>query len=86
MRTMAGIVVRVVILTVLVTMLSFAVGLFLGIVGVVAVNLVGGGHHDMSVAYRFVAFPLAIVGMACALVGMTGMEIRERRRVRQEWE
>ena len=82
----AGMAVRVAIVTVLFALLSFAVGLFLGIVGVVGINLVTGGHHDITVAYRIVAFPVGLAGMVCAFVGMIGLEIRQRRKEQSDWE
>ncbi|HEU5453744.1 MAG TPA: hypothetical protein VFU76_17225 [Terriglobales bacterium] len=71
---------RVLIITVLATLLSFALGLFLGIVGVALANSAGLAHASMAAAYRNVAFPAAVIGMIAALIGMIIMEVREYRR------
>lgn len=71
--------VRVALVTFLVTLLSFAVGLLLGIVGMVIQGRLRGNHPNMTLAYRHVAVPMAaIVGMV-ALIGMTALEIRNYR-------
>lgn len=71
---------RVLIVTALATLLSFAVGLLLGIIGVALANSAGWAHASMAAAYRRVAFPAAVIGMVTALVGMIILEVREYRR------
>jgi hypothetical protein len=78
-RTFLGIAVRIVIVTFVFTLLTFAVGLFVGIVSLVLVNLFGG-HVSMAGAYRHFAFPAGIFGMVVAFAGMLVTEIRELRR------
>lgn len=74
--------VRVVLVTVLSALLSFAIGLLLGILGTVVVARVHGIAPDMRMAYRYVALPLAVVVAAVALVSMTIMEVRHYRRAK----
>ena len=71
---------RVLIITGLATLLSFALGLLLGIIGVALANSAGLAHASMAAAYRRVAFPAAVIGMITALIGMIFMEVREYRR------
>jgi TRAP-type C4-dicarboxylate transport system permease small subunit len=74
-----GIVFRVVFVTFLLTLLSFALSLLLGIVGTV---LVGKTRHvapDLRIAYRVIAVPVAMVVCAIVLVLSLTMEIRHYR-------
>jgi hypothetical protein len=59
---------RVVLLTVLWSGLGMGVGLFCGIVGVVAGAAIGHRTPEMDVAYRNVAIPVAICIGGCALL------------------
>lgn len=74
--------VRVVVITAIITLLCFALSLLLGIIGIVVAALVRGVHPNMTLAYRRVAFPVAVaaaaIGLVCALV----MEIRQYRHER----
>lgn len=74
--------VRVVVITILVTLLSFAVSLFLGIVGVVLTNLVRGGGISMASAYRNVALPFAAAVLIISFSAILTREILEYRRQR----
>jgi hypothetical protein len=58
--------VRVLLVTFVVTLLSFAVSLLLGILGTVVVAKLRGAALDMTFAYRYVALPVA--GMVSAIV------------------
>ena len=71
--------VRVLLVSFLFTLLSFAVCLLLAILG-----LMIGGRPDMTIAYRQFAFPAAVVGGAIALVGAIVLEVRQHRRKRSE--
>jgi hypothetical protein len=82
---MAMVVVRVVVITVLITLLCFAVSLFLGIAGIVLVGMIKGGHSDLSLAYRHIAFPIAMGAMIIAFVVTLVTEIKHYRRMRAEW-
>ena len=74
-----GIPVRVLLVTLVVTLLCFAVTLFFGIVGTFIVGAIRGIHPDMRVAYRQIAFPLGMVEAAVVFVIATVMEIRHYR-------
>ncbi len=76
--------VRVVVLTVLFTLMGFVVALFLAIVGIVLVNMVRGGGINMIHAYRSVALPAAIGVGAAALILSAISEIRSYRRRKAE--
>lgn len=72
-------VVRVILISVLLTLLCFAIALFAGIVGIVLANLTRGGGLSLSLAYRHIAFPVAIIALVISLTGMGMTEIREFR-------
>ena len=74
--------VRVVLVTFLMTLLSFAVSLLVGILGVVIHAGVRGIHPNMTLAYRHVALPTAIVVAALALITMTLWEVRNYRQAK----
>ncbi len=71
--------VRVLLLTFIGTLLSFAVSLLLGIIGTVIVSALKDVHPNMTVAYRQVAVPAAIVAGAIIFVIALAMEIRHYR-------
>jgi len=73
---------RVLLVSLLLTLLSFAVCLFLGILGLVISAGLRGVHPNMTIAYREIAFPAAVVAGAAALVAAIIMEVRQRRRQR----
>lgn len=74
--------VRVVVVTVLVTLLAFAVALLLGIVGMALANAVHGGGISMAHAYRNIALPVASGVLILAFVAMLTLEIKQYRRQR----
>jgi len=65
--------------TFLVTLLSFAVGLLLGIVGVLVYAYVEKIKPDMRLAYLDVAAPFAVVVGLVVLVLTVAMEIKHYR-------
>ena len=67
---------RVLLLTFLLALLSFAVCLLLGIVGLTISSAFRGIHPDLTLAYRDVAFPAALIGGLIALVVVIVMEFR----------
>jgi hypothetical protein len=71
--------VRVLLLTFIGTLLSFAVSLLVGIIGTVAVSALRGIHPNMTVAYRQVALPAALVAGSIIFVLALVMEIRHYR-------
>lgn len=70
---------RVLLVTVLVGLLAFAVSLFLGIVGLLVGARARGSHADFTVAYRQIAAPAAAVVAGIVLVSALVMEVRHYR-------
>jgi hypothetical protein len=71
--------IRVFVVTVLVTLLSFAVSLLLGILGIVIAARVRGIPADMSFAYRYIAAPIAALVGLIVMVLSVALEIRHYR-------
>jgi hypothetical protein len=71
--------VRVLLLTFIGTLISFAVSLLLAIIGTVAVAAVRHVHPNMTVAYRQIALPAAAVAASIIFVLALIMEIRHYR-------
>lgn len=71
--------VRVVLVTFVVTLLSFAVSLLLGILGVILAAKIKGAPANMALAYRDVALPIAAMVGTIVLVSAAVMEIRHYR-------
>jgi len=74
--------VRVLLVTFIITLLSFAVSLLLGIGGVVLAARLREMHPNMTLAYKFVALPVAGTVAAIVVVSSTLMEIRRYRQVK----
>lgn len=74
--------VRILLVTLIVTLLSFAVSLLLGIFGVILAAKIKGGHPDMALAYRDVALPIAAMVGTVVLISSSVMEIRHYREAR----
>ena len=74
-----GIPVRVLLVTFIGTLLSFAISLLLAIIGTVVVSRVRGVHPDMTIAYRQIALPMALVAGGIIFVLALAMEIRHHR-------
>ena len=73
--------VRALLITFILTLLTFAVSLLLGIIGFVLYTHTSGNRVSLAMAYRMVAFPTAIVvGVVVLIVTLT----METRRYRQE--
>ena len=77
-----GIPFRVAFVTFLLTLLSFAVSLLVGIIGIVLVAKIRQVAPDMRTAYRHVALPVAIVVGATVFVLSLTMEIRHYRQAK----
>ena len=78
-----GIPLRVAVVTFLVTVLSFAVSLLLGIIGIVLVGRIrGGAAPKVTLAYRNIAVPAAVVAGVIVLVLSLAMEIRHYRQTK----
>lgn len=74
--------VRVLLVTFIGTLIAFAISLFLGIVGTVVVGLVRGARPEMTIAYRHIALPAAVVAGSIICVLALTMEIRHYRQTK----
>jgi uncharacterized BrkB/YihY/UPF0761 family membrane protein len=74
--------VRVLLVTFIGSLISFAVSLFLGIVGTVAVSFVRHADPNMTMAYRRIALPVAVVAGCIIFVLVLRMEIRHYRQMK----
>ena len=77
-----GIPLRVLLATFIGTLICFAVGLLVGILGTVLVSALRGIHPDMRIAYRLVAIPMACVAGAIIFLLSLVMEIRHYRQLK----
>jgi hypothetical protein len=75
-------VVRVVVITVLATLLCFCVALFFGIAGIMVIDTIGGGGINLASAYRHVALPIAATALVVAFCAALITETRRYRRAR----
>ena len=73
---------RVLLVTFIGTLICFAVGLLLAIVGMVIVSAVRGVHPDMRIAYRLIALPMALVAGGIIFVLAVVMEFRHYRQTK----
>jgi uncharacterized BrkB/YihY/UPF0761 family membrane protein len=71
--------VRVLLVTFIGTLISFAVSLLLGIVGTVIISALRHVQPNMTVAYRLIALPAAVVAGCIIFVLALAMEIRHYR-------
>jgi uncharacterized BrkB/YihY/UPF0761 family membrane protein len=78
-----GIPVRVLLITFIGTLLSFAVSLLLAIIGTVAAAALRGLHPDMRIAYRHIALPIALLAGCVIFLFALVTEIRHHRRKRR---
>lgn len=74
--------VRVLAVSFLITLLSFAVSLLLGILAMVMRSRWQGLHPNMTVAYRHIALPGALFAAGIALIVTTILEIRTYRQTK----
>src|SRR5258708_435145 len=74
--------VRVMLVTFIVTLMSFAVSLLLGIGGTVLAAKLRGANPDMTFAYSHVALPAAAMVAAIVFVSAIFMEGRHYRRAK----
>ncbi|MGB6678980.1 MAG: hypothetical protein WBE44_19960 [Terriglobales bacterium] len=73
---------RVLLLTFLLTLLSFAASLLVGILGIVIVAALRGIHPNMPIAYRHIALPVAAVVAAVTSISASVIEIRRYRQTK----
>jgi len=74
--------VRVLVVTFPLSLLSFAVSLLLGILGIVISSRLRGIHPNMTLAYRHIAIPVAGFTAAIAVITTTILEIRSYRQTK----
>jgi uncharacterized membrane protein len=74
--------VRVLLVTFVVTLLCFAVGLLLGICGVLLMAAIHGAHPDLRMAYRHIALPAAVAACATVLIASSFIEAQRYRRIK----
>ena len=74
--------VRVLALTFVGALLSFAVTLLIAILGTAAVSLLRGVHPDMRIAYRYIALPMALVTALVLCLLASASEIRHFRQAK----
>ncbi len=77
---MFGIALRVVLVTIIFTLLGFAIGLFCGILTTVLYGAIRHIHPDMTWAYKFVAAPFGAIALVVTFFMMLINEIRRVRR------
>jgi hypothetical protein len=73
---------RVLLVTFLLTLLSFAVSLLLGILGIVIAARLQDLHPNMTIAYRHIALPAAAALGTVALISACVMEVRRYRQTK----
>ena len=71
---------RVLLVAFLLTLLSFALSLLLGILGLVVAARMRGVHPNMTIAYRDFALPVAATAGIITLISASVMELRHYRR------
>jgi hypothetical protein len=71
--------VRVLLVTFIGTLISFAVSLLIGILGMVIISALRHTHANMTVAYRVIALPAAVVAGSIIFVLALAMEVRHYR-------
>jgi hypothetical protein len=71
--------VRILLATFIGTLISFAVSLFIGILGIIIVSALRHTQPNMTVAYRLIALPTAVVAGGIIFVLALTMEIRHYR-------
>ena len=74
--------VRVLLATCLLTLLSFAVSLLLGILGLLIAARLRGVPPNLTAAYRYIALPAAFTAGAIVLVSACVMEVRHYRQTK----
>ena len=77
-----GIPVRVLLLTFLGTLISFALSLLFAIVGLLIVWKLQGAHPNMAIAYRKIALPTACFGGGVTFLLSLYMEVRHYRQAK----
>lgn len=74
--------IRVLLMTFIGTLISFAASLLLGILGIVILSQVRHVHPNLTLPYRLIALPTAVVAGGIIFVSALAMEIRHYRQAR----
>jgi hypothetical protein len=74
--------VRIVLMTFLLTMLSFAVSLLFGILSLIITARLRGLPPNLTAAYRYIALPAAVTVGAIVLISATLLEVRHYRQTK----
>lgn len=77
-----GVPVRILLLTLVGTLLCFCVTLLISLIGTVAVSAIRGLHPDMRMAYRHFAVPMAAIEAIVIFICATVLEVRHYHRAR----
>ena len=80
-----GVLVRALLITFVVTLLTFALTLLLAIIGFSLVGVIHGHRPDMANAYRFIAIPMAVLAAVIVLVTAFINELKLYRRRLSAW-
>jgi uncharacterized BrkB/YihY/UPF0761 family membrane protein len=70
---------RVLLVTFIGTLISFAISLMLGIIGTVVISVLHHVNPNMTVAYRLIALPASVVAGSIIFVLALTMEVRHYR-------
>jgi hypothetical protein len=73
---------RVLVVTFILTLMSFALCLFVAIMGTVLAGRLHGYTPDLRVAYRHIALPIAVAAGTVVFVVTTVMEVRHFRQTK----
>ena len=68
--------IRILLMSFLLALLSFAICLLLGILGLTIIAWLRGAQPNLTLAYRDIALPAAVVAGLVALVAAIAMEFR----------
>ena len=74
--------VRILLVTFIGTLLSFALALLVAIAGTLILSAVRGMHPDMRIAYRHIAAPVAGIAAVVIFVLAIALEVRHYRQIR----
>ena len=74
--------IRVLLVTIVISLLSFAISLLLGICAVALAAKLHHIHPDLRIAYRFIAAPAGGMVAAIVLISASFMEVRHYRRLK----
>lgn len=82
---LAGVFFRALLITFVLTLLAFAVTLLLAIIGLSLFGMVAGRRPDLADAYRYGAFPMAVLVAAVVLISAFITEFKRYRQQLAAW-